>query len=155
MTQSSIIAEIEESKKALGVIPEADRPRVLAAWREAEDQLRDPQTFKFIRDEIAGRRASDAQGTNEAADRWNATYPADVRVFVRQELERFIAGSANVDFTIPITLIKNPAGAIVGFVAPIDRPFKSWMEAECMMAGSDMVASARAAAEAWLKELPK
>jgi hypothetical protein len=149
------LADLEESKKGIGFIPEADRPRFLAALKEAEDQVRDPSMRQFLRNEIEGRRGADARGTNEAAERWNATYPADVRVFVRQELERFLVASSDIDFTIPITLIKNPAGAIVGFVAPIDRLFKSWMEAECMMAGNDMVAAARAATEAWLKELPR
>lgn len=149
------IADLEESRKAIGVIPEADRSRVLAGFKEAEDQLRDPQTFKFLRDEIESRRAADARGTNEAAAQWNATHPADVRVFIRQELERFVAASASVDFTVPITLIKNPAGAIVGFVAPLDGPLESWMEAECMMAGKDMVTAARATIEQWLKELPR
>ena len=136
-------------------IPEADRAQVLTAWKEAEDQLRDPKMMKFRRDEIESRRAADAQGTNEAAGRWNATYPADVRVFVRQELERFLTASATVDFTIPVTLIKNPAGAIVGFVAPLDRLLDTWIEGECMMAGRDMVTASRAAIEAWLKEPPR
>ena len=149
------IAEFEEMKKGLALIPEAERGQVLAAWKEAENQLRDPQMIKFRRDEIESRRAADTQGMSEAADRWNTVYPADVRVFVRQELERFLADSADVDFAIPVTLIKNPAGAIVGFVAPIDQPVGSWVKAECMMAGKDMVAAARASIEAWLKEWPK
>ena len=149
------LAEFEQTKKAITTLPEADRAAVLAGLKEGESQLRDPKTLKYIRDEIESRRASDTAGTTEAATRWYATYPADVGVFVRQELERFLAASATVDFTIPVTLIKNPAGAIVGFVAPMDRHLQSWIEGECMMAGKDMVAAARAAVEGWVKELPQ
>jgi hypothetical protein len=149
------LAELEQTRKAIGVLPEADRAAVLAASKEAEDLLRSPQMIKSIRDEIESRRAADTNGTTGAATDWNALYPADVRVFVRQELERFLAASAKIDFTIPVTIIKNPSGAIVGFVAPLDRVLDSWMEAECMMAGRDMVTAARASVEAWIKELPK
>ena len=106
------------------------------------EMLRDPKTLESIRDEIQSRRDADANGTNEAAARWNTTYPADVRVFVRQEPEHFLAESANVDLSIPVTLIRNPAGVLAGFVAPIDTPPASWIEAECMMAGKEMVTAA-------------
>jgi len=149
------LAEFEESKKAaLGVLSDADRPRFLAQAKELEDQFRDPQTLKFMRDEIESQRASETQGLDNAAVEWNKTYPADVHVFVRQEIERFLAASANIDFAIPVTLIRNPAGAIVGFVAPLDHPLESW-EGECMMAGKDMVMAARTAIEEWVKELPR
>jgi len=148
-------ADIEESKKGLPFIPEADRPRVLAAMNEALDRLRDPQMIKAQHDSIEATRADAARSTGEVAAEWNAAYPADVQVFIRQELDRFLAASAEVDFTIPITLIKNPAGVIVGFVAPLDHLLESWIEAECMMAGGDMVTAARAAVEAWVKDLPK
>ena len=149
------LAEIEESKKGLAFIPEADRAQVLVAFKEAEDRVRDPEMAAFLRQEIEARRASDAKGSNDAAAEWNAAFPADVRLFVRQELERFLTASTKIDFTIPITLIKNPAGAIVGFVAPLEGPCESWMEAECMMAGQGMVTAARAAVDEWLKELPR
>src|SRR5262249_40523158 len=98
------LSDLEEGKRAaLAVIPDEDRAAFLAQAKELEDQFRDPQTLKFMRDEIQSRRDSETQGLNDAAARWNATYPADVQLFVRQEIERFLAESANIDFTIPIT----------------------------------------------------
>ena len=82
-------------------------------------------SIKSFRDDIESRRASDGAGFTDATGAWNAVYPADVRVFVRQELERFLTASANVDFAIPVTLIRNPTGAIVGFVAPLDHLLES------------------------------
>lgn len=147
-------ASLEESKKGLAYVPEADRAAVLKALNETEDRLRDPDLIKAWRADIQSRRDADTQGTAEAMANWNALYPSEVGAFVRQELERFLAGSANVDFSIPITTIKT-GGVIVGFVGPFEGPVGSWITAECLLAGKDMVSAARAAVESWLKELPK
>jgi hypothetical protein len=147
-------ASLEESKKGVAFVPEADRAAVLKALNEAEDRLRDPDLIKGWRADIQSRHDADTQGTAEAAARWNTLYPSEPGAFVRQELERFLAGSANVDFSIPITPIKT-GGVIVGFVGPFEGPVGSWITAECLLAGKDMVSAARAAIESWLKELPK
>jgi hypothetical protein len=147
-------ASLEESKKGLGFVPEADRATAMKALNEAEDRLRDPELLKAWRDDIQSRHDADKQGTAQAVSEWNARYPTEVAAFVRQELERFLAASADVDFSIPITPIKT-AGVIVGFVGPFEGPVGTWITAECLLAGKDMVVAARAAVESWLKELPK
>lgn len=147
-------ASLEESKKNLAFVPEADRPTVLKALNEAIDRLRDPDLINAWRADIQSRHDADTRGTAEAVARWNALYPSEAGAFVRQELERFLAGSADVDFSIPITPIKT-GGVIVGFVGPFEGPVGSWITAECLLAGKDMVSAARAAVESWLKELPK
>ena len=147
-------ASLEESKKGLGFLPEADRATALKALQDAEDRLRDQDLIKAWRDDIQARHDADTQGTAEAVSEWNARYPSEVGAFVRQELERFLAASADVDFSIPITPIKT-SGVIVGFVGPFEGPVGSWITAECLLAGKDMVAAARAAIESWLKETPE
>jgi hypothetical protein len=147
-------ASLAESKKFLSVVPEADRPSVLQALTEAEARLRDPALIKAWRDDIQSRHDAEETGTAEALASWAALYPANLTIFVRQELQRFLDGSATVDFAIPITPIKN-GGQIVGFVGPLEQPPASWIEAECMLAGRDMVMAARAAAQQWVKELSK
>jgi hypothetical protein len=145
-------ASLEESKKGVAFLPEADRAAALKALAEAEERLRDPDLIKAWRDDIQARHDADTKGMADAAAQWIALYPSDAATFVRQELERFLAGSANVDFSIPITPIKT-GGAIVGFVGPFEGPVGTWIEAECLLAGRDMVSAARAAAESWVKEL--
>jgi hypothetical protein len=147
-------ASLGESKKNLAFIPEADRASALKALNETEDRLRDPDLISAWRADIQSRHDADTRGTGEAAAKWNALYPSEAGAFVRQELERFLAGSADVDFSIPITPIKT-GGVIVGFVGPFEGPVGSWIKAECLLAGKDMVAAARAAVESWLKEIPK
>jgi hypothetical protein len=147
-------ASLEESRKSLALLPAADRAVALKALNEAEDRLRDPELLNAWRADFQSRHDADTQGTAQAAAEWNAIYPSDARAFVRQELERFLADSANVDFSIPITPIRT-GGVIVGFVGPLVETVGSWIEAECLLAGKDMVLAGRAATESWLKELPK
>jgi len=145
---------LEGSKKALGAMPEADRASVLAALNQAEARLRDPELLKAWRDEIQARHDADTTGTASAVAEWHALYPEDVSIFVRQELQRFLAASASADFSVPVTPIKS-GGAVVGFVGPFEHPPSSWIEGECLLAGKEMVSAARAAVESWIKELPK
>ncbi len=153
-------ADLEESKKAIAVLPEADRPAVLAAFKEAEERLGGPELRKAWRDEIESRLNQDAAGTAAAVDDWNGIYPADPRVFVRKELQRFLEATAGVDFSTPITVVRSLDGVIVGFVAPVEMspaasPLVGWASTECLLAGPEAVAAARAAAEAMVKELAR
>lgn len=150
-------ATLAESKRVLATVPASnpDRAQAAADLKQLEDMLTDPKILKAWRDEIEERRA---RGTGAAADlvtRWNATYPAEPRDFVKRQLAEFLEVSAHVDFTIPITLIKSPSGAIVGFAAPMERFSNSWIEIECLLAGREMVSAARTASQAWLTELSR
>lgn len=146
-------AKIVEMKQAAAGLPANDRAQVLAGAKQFEDLLADPATIKRFRDEIEERRGRAAGGANELLATWNATYPASPRDFVKRELEQFLEISARVDFTVPLTIFKSPDGVIAGFAAPLERAFDSWIEVECLLAGRDMVAAGRAAAQAWLKEI--
>jgi hypothetical protein len=144
--------QIAEMRNALSRIPEKDRPTMLEAIKQNEDMLADPAFISSTRDQIVEGRTSRTGAAGKIVAGWEATYPPAARDFVKRELERFMIASARVDFTVPITVFKSPAGAIVGFAAPVEQPYDSWMEVECMLAGREMVSAARAAVEAWLKE---
>jgi hypothetical protein len=147
-------ARLAESKQALAAVPaSADRAQVMAELKQLEDMLTNPATLKAWRDEIEERRARDTGAVADLVTRWNTTYPAEPRDFVKRQLADFLVTSSRVDFAIPITIIKSPNGAIVGFAAPMERFSDSWIEIECMLAGREMVAAARAASQAWLTEL--
>jgi hypothetical protein len=145
-------AKFAEMKQAIAAMPASDRAALLASIKEAQDQAHSPEMIQAIRDEILSKRGTDDRGIADVAAQWNATYPADPRVFVKQELERFLSDSANIDFSIPILIFKGPSGAIGGFVGPLEQP-PTWIQGECLLAGREMVTAARAAAEAWRKEL--
>ena len=147
-------ATLEESKRTLAALPpSADRTQIQAELKQIEHMLTDPAALKVWRDEIVARRAGDANGAADLATRWNATYPAQPRDFVKRQLTEFLEASAHIDFSIPITIARSPSGAIVGFAAPLERMLESWIQIECMLAGQEIVSAARAASQAWLKEL--
>ena len=148
-------ATLAESKRVLATIPSTnpDRAQAQSELKQLEDILTDPKILKVWRDEIEERRAGDAGGVADAVKRWNATYPAEPRDFVKRQLTEFLEASARVDYTIPITIARSPSGAIVGFAAPLERQLDSWMDIECMLAGREIVSAARVASQAWLKEL--
>jgi hypothetical protein len=151
-------ATLAESKQALAAVPGGnpkDRAQILSELKQLEDDLASPATLKAMRDEIEARRASDNGGVSDRVTTWNARYPMDPRDFVKRQLQQFLEASGRVDFALPITVVKSPAGAIVGFAAPRERVFESWIEVECLLAGQEMVSAARTAAEAWLKELSR
>jgi hypothetical protein len=153
--QRATIAESRRTAAAVSGVSEKDRADLLATLRQLEASLDDPTTVKAMRDEIEARRAGDVGAVADGVARWNATYPAEPRAFVKRQLEEFLTASARVDFTIPITIVKSPAGGIAGFAAPVVKMFESWIEVECMLAGPEMVTAARAAAQAWLEELSR
>ena len=103
---------------------------------------------------VTTQHSSTVSGYADFMTRWGETYPASGGAFVKRELEHFMTASGHVDFAVPITVFKSPAGAIIGFAAPVEHPYDSWMEVECMLAGREMVTAARAAVAAWLKDLP-
>jgi len=149
-------AEIAEAKQALAAaVPPADRAAAMAEVKKVEDTLADPALLKAWRQEIEERRANSTSAVADLAARWNATYPAEPRDFVRRQLTEFLEASARVDYTIPITIATSPSGAIVGFAAPLERQLASWMDIECMLAGREIVFAARAASQSWLAELSR
>jgi len=151
-------AKIGESKRLLAAATDAnpkDRAQVLSELQQLEDELATPATLKRMREEIEAGRAGDNRVVADLVARWSATYPMDPRDFIKRQLQQFLDASARVDFALPITVVKSPAGAIVGFAAPRERMFESWIDIECQLAGREMVSAARTAAEAWLKELSR
>jgi hypothetical protein len=152
------LAGIAESRKTLAAAPGTnpkDVAAVLADLAELEKGLTSPATLKAMRDEITERRTSGTNGHADLMTQWNATYPIDGRDFVKRLLQQFLDASARVDFALPITVVKSPAGAIVGFAAPREQVFESWIDVECLLAGQEAVTAARTAADVWLTELAR
>lgn len=147
-------AGIGKMKEAVGLTLVEDRPAMLAAIKENEEMIASPEFVKSTRDQIEERRSNRASADAGVMIRWGETYPVSAGDFVKRELERFMTASGGVDFAVPITVFTFPAGAIVGFAAPVEHPYDSWMAVECMLAGRELVAAARAAVAAWLKDLP-
>lgn len=148
------LAVIEQTRQVLATLnlPPAERAKNLAQLQAQEDELKRPDTFKQHRDAVAMvRGAVSAESAGKLAS-WEETYPADLNVMVKRALKNFLDSTATVDFSIPTIWVKNAAGQTLGFLSPglTDLP---WEHIFASAAGREALAAARAASEAWLKEL--
>jgi hypothetical protein len=145
-------AAAEAARKMAESLPEKDRAAMLAQLKAMEEQLNSPETLKTWRAALEAQLgAADADRDNAAA-RWNANYPADPRMFVRGHLERFLAVTENLDYSLPTIVLKAPTGDTMGFLSPGYTGI-AWQRVYAIMAGKDAVDAGRAAAAAWLKEV--
>lgn len=80
---------------------------------------------------------------------YDAKYPADPRPLITRRLREFLDVSANVDFAAKLV----PRGSVMIFANP-EYEKKPDMWKLCFRAGREAVQAARAAATAWLAELP-
>ena len=79
--------------------------------------------------------------------------PADPQKLFARRLREFLKGTADVNFSAKtISLTGGPDG--IEFVDPADRKY-SWLWQEAIIVGQEATSAARAAAEAWLKEIER
>lgn len=141
--------QMEEAAKSM---PAAERASILASIKEAQAQMKNPAMLAAIRADKVEARAKDAAALVEGTKFWAARFPADPNAFSIIVLRNFLAGTAEVDYTAKVIEIQGEGGSGPGFADEALRQ-KPWMWVECVLAGKDAVTAARAAAQAWLKEL--
>jgi hypothetical protein len=148
-----LVAELEASKSALGVLDAATRAKVIKSIDDQIAHFKSPASVRAIRVGIEARRASENVDNSRSAADFAAGWPADPKVYVRKQLERFMSATATIDYSLPQIWIKSPSGRTAGFLSPgLDGI--SWETMHALVAGKDAVDAARAAVSAWLKELP-
>lgn len=139
----------EMARKIAESLPPAERDKILAMIKEQEARMAESlaQMAKVLEAEQAARRASN----KEAADRFEAEFPVDPNRIVARRLRAFLDDTADADFTARIIrLTDGPDG--MEFVSPAHRAKPvTWQLA--VLAGPEATRAARAAAEAWLKEI--
>jgi hypothetical protein len=145
-------AAAEAARTMAESLPEKDRAAMLAQLKAMEEQLNSPETLKTWRAVLEAQLGAANADRDNAAARWNANYPASPQTFVRGHLERFLAVTENLDYSLPTIVLKAPSGDTMGFLSPGYQGM-AWQRVYAIMAGKEAVDAGRAAAAAWLKEL--
>ena len=147
------LEDIQQTRPVAARLPADQRTEFLEQLNQREKQLRDPDFIKQRQAQVSEERAQANAGAATASARNSQTIPADPKTLFARRLREFIAATADVDFsTKTISLTGGPDG--IEFVNPAVRT-KPWMWHEAVIVGPEATAAARAAAEAWLKELER
>ncbi len=120
--------------------------------KQMRDQMdktaNDPAMAKMMRDAEAAQRTASQDRYAKDLREYDQKHPVDARAAVADVLQQFLATCADVDFDAKLA----PSGGAMIFVNP-DYEQKSSEWKMCFRAGRAPVAAARAAGQAWLKEL--
>lgn len=142
--------QTEDARKMLAMVPAAQRAEMEAMLRATDAQMKSPEMVAMMRQQIVADRAA-AQETYQAdLKKWQEDYPANPLVLVARRLQRFLDVSADVDFSARTT---TRDGKTVFVDSAYEEKPGEWKM--CFRAGRDAVTAARAAATAWLRELPR
>lgn len=141
-----------EVRKMAASLPPAEAAKLLEQIKVQEEQFRSPENLARLRTALAAELGESASRGEARARDWEAKFPADPRQFVKGCLERFMAATATVDFSLPAVWVKNAGGETVGFLSPGYQGLP-WEQVNAIVAGREAVTAARAAVEAWLKEI--
>jgi len=147
------LADLQVSRKAIAALPPQDRAAILEQVNENERRLKSPEFVKQLQAQLAEERAQTRGQDADAATRNAERIPADPKQLFAQRLRQFLDVTSDVDFsTKTISLTGGPDG--IEFIDPAARK-KHWMWQEAVIVGPDATAAARAAAQAWLKEIER
>lgn len=143
--------QADESKKAIAALPAEQRAQIEQAMNAAQAmtaQMNTPEMRKMRLDGVAAARAARTQEYEQALAAWTRDYPENPAPVVVKRLREFLAISADVDFNAALTP-RN--GKMVFENQSYEEKPAPWKI--CYRAGKDATTAARAAVQAWLKEL--
>jgi len=143
------LKDLGESRKALATLPPEQRKDFEAMLKQTEAQLKDPQILAMMRSAIEADRAGRQENYQSDMQRWAEQYPPNPEILVGRRLQAFLTECGDVDFSAQV----QPREGKLRFVNP-DYEMKPANWKTCYRAGPEAVGAARAAATAWLKELP-
>jgi hypothetical protein len=144
-------AGIAQSRQMAAALPPADAANLLKSIEEQEARIKSGEIAKMMRTALESERAASAASAAAGAKRDDERYPVDpTRIFARR-LREFLEATADVKFSArTISLTGGPDG--IEFIDKADRQ-RNWMWQEAVIVGPEATAAARAAAQAWLKEI--
>jgi hypothetical protein len=143
--------QAEDSKKALASLPADQRAQIEEAIKAAQAiiaQMNTPEMKKIRLDGIRAGRADRTKQYEQEVQNWKRDYPESPAPVIAKRLREYLALSADIDYAAKLTsrggqmVFENPAYESKG------SPWKM-----CYRAGKEATGAARAAAQAWLKEL--
>ena len=143
--------QMEESKQAIAGLPPDQRKAVEEGMKMAAEmtaKMNTPEMRKMRLDGIKADRAEQTKSYETALAKWKQDYPEDPRPVIANRLKEFLALSADVDYTAKLAR----QGDLSTFATPAYQS-KSSQWKMCYRAGKEATDAARAAAQAWLKDL--
>lgn len=149
------LAEMRESfaqsRKMAASLPPAAAAELLKRIEEQEARIKSGEWEKMLRAGLQIEQADDAARETASAKANDERYPADPSRILVRRLREFLDATADVNFSArTLSLTGGPDG--IEFLDKADRQ-RNWMWQEAVIVGSDATAAARAAAQAWLKEI--
>jgi hypothetical protein len=144
--------QVEDMKKTIASLPPDQQKQMQAMVDQMMAQQaalqKDPKYQALVKqsaDETKNRTQKDYA---DATARWQKDYPADPNVAIGRRLHDFLTMSADVNFDAKLVA----SDGRKTFVDPaFEAKPKAWKM--CFRAGREATAAARAAAQAWLKEI--
>lgn len=149
--QDEQLKDLAESRKMLAIVPAAERPAMEQMLKDMEAQIKSPDTTQMLRMQIELERKDRSAAHADDMKKWQEDYPGNPLVLVARGLQEFLTTSADVDFAAK--LVRSPSGQMRFENADYESKSREWKL--CFRAGREAVGAARAAATAWLKELPQ
>lgn len=147
------LAVLENSKVAAQSMPAAEAQKFLASLKETADQLRSPEMQRTLRAQLEAERGTRNAQDDKSTEQWQEKFPADRQALFARRLREFLDATTDVDFEARKKVVKNLAGETVGYWLSEAHQKKPWQWLEALVVGKEATMSARAAAEAWLKEI--
>lgn len=142
---------LAQSRQLAAALPPANAAILLKTIEEQEARIKSGEFEKMLRLGLGAGRDERAERDAAAAKDNDERYPVDpTRIFARR-LREFLDATSDVNFSArTIRLTGGPDG--IEFIDKADRQ-RSWMWQEAVIVGPEATAAARAAAQAWLKEI--
>ncbi len=141
----------EESMKALASLPADQRKQIEDAMKQAQAmaaKMDTPEMRKMRLDAIKAQRDQETKNYQKALADWQRDFPENPNGAIARRLHEFLDLSATVDFNAKLI----PQNSVMLFEnsAYQNKP-EQWKL--CFRAGKEATAAARAAVQAWLKEI--
>jgi hypothetical protein len=139
-------------KQTLAILPAAERAKTEAEFKQTIAALRSPEAVKQKRQELEEQRAKEKADLDMLTEKWRNDFPADHNTLIAWHLRNFVDATVDVDFAAKGKMVPGEAGPVFSFDNAAYNK-KPWQWHECYQAGPEATSAARAAAQAWLKEL--
>jgi hypothetical protein len=143
--------QIQDSKKALASLPPDQRKQIEDAMKQAQEtaaRMDTPAMRKMRLDAIKAARDQETREYEKRLADWQRDFPDNPNAAIAARLREFLAASADVDFNAKL---KPVDGRMLFENSAYQNKAAPWKL--CFRAGKDATTAARAAVQAWLKEL--
>lgn len=148
--------QIAEMRASIKQMPPEMRKQMEEVVKQTEAQFAqmnaDPQMAALQKQGMQESRDAEQKDYAEAKARWQQDWPVDGRALVARRLRAFLEACKDVDFAAALTP-PDPYGKRRFALAAHEGRSAEWKL--CYRAGKAPTEAARAAATAWLAELPK